>query len=132
MNTPAQYSALWPLAAYFIMVVLMVSSMLLLSYLLGQRHRERVTGEPYESGIAPTGTARLRFDVKYYMVAMLFVIFDLEAVFIYAWAVSVRELGWTGYIEVLVFILILIASLFYLWRMGALDWVTSKKSVPKS
>jgi len=99
--------------------------MLGLSYLLGERHKGRARGEPYESGIAPTGSARLRFDVKFYRVATFFVIFDLEAVFLFAWALSVRELGWLGYVEVLVFVGILLVALVYLWRIGALDWGTS-------
>lgn len=112
----------WPLAAYFFMVAALVASMLVLSWLLGERGRQRSTAEPYESGIAPTGSARIRIDIKFYMVAVLFVIFDVEAAFIYAWAVAVRELGWAGFIEASVFILVLLAAFVYLWRMGALDW----------
>lgn len=107
---------------YFIIVLLIVSAMLVLSYLLGERHKERTTGEVYESGMLPTGSARLRISVKYYLVAMFFVIFDLEAAFIYAWAVSFRELGWRGYIEALIFIGVLLSALIYLWRSGALEW----------
>jgi NADH-quinone oxidoreductase subunit A len=93
--------------------------------LLGQRHNERQTGLPYESGIASTGSTRVRFDVKFYLSAMFFVIFDLEVAFIVAWAVAARDLGWAGYIGALVFILILTIALIYEWRLGALDWVTS-------
>ena len=82
---------MWPLAVYFAVVILLVAGMLSLSYLLGQRHRARATGEPYESGVVSTGSARLRFSAQFYLVAMLFVIFDLEAVFIFAWAVAFRE-----------------------------------------
>lgn len=96
--------------------------MLVISYVLGQKHNERATGIPYESGMLPTGSARLRFDVKYYLVAMFFVIFDLETVFIVAWAIAFRELGWAGYVEILIFIAVLLAGLVYLWRLGALDW----------
>jgi NADH-quinone oxidoreductase subunit A len=103
--------------------------MLVLSYVLGQRHREKATGEPYESGIAATGTAHIRFDVKFYLVAMFFVIFDLEAVFIFAWAVSLRQAGWAGYIEMLFFIGILVAALVYIWRLGGLDWGTTKQKL---
>jgi NADH-quinone oxidoreductase subunit A len=118
----AQSIALWPLAVYSAAVIVMVAGMLVLSYLLGQRHQERATGEPYESGIVSTGSARLRFSAKFYLIAMLFVIFDLEAVFIFAWAVAFRELGWAGYFGVLVFIGVLVAALIYEWRVGALDW----------
>jgi len=115
-------ASLWPLAAYFTAVVILVSVMITLSYVLGERHREKQTAEPYESGIVSTGTARMRFDIKFYLIAMFFVIFDLEAVFIFAWAVSIRETGWVGYAEMLVFIGILAAALAYLWRRGALEW----------
>ncbi len=124
MNNPptTEVTSLWPLAVYFAAVVLIVTVMLALSSVLGQRHRERATAEPYESGIVSTGTARVRFDVKFYLIAMFFVIFDLEAIFVYAWAVAIRETGWAGYAEMLVFIGVLFAALVYLWRIGALDW----------
>src|ERR1035441_5932346 len=94
--------ALWPLAVYFIAVLFIVASMLGLSYVLGQRHRERTTGEPYESGIIPTGSVNLRFNVLFYLVAVIFVIFEIETIFVFAWSVALFELGWTGYIEMLV------------------------------
>ena len=115
-------SVLWPMVVYFIAVLALVASMLVLSYLLGQRHAERATSEPYESGIVSTGSARLRFSVKFYLVAMLFVIFDLEVVFVIAWAIAFRELGWASYLGVLFFIVVLVAALIYEWRLGALDW----------
>jgi len=117
---------LWPMGIYVIAVLVLVTVMIALSYVLGQRHAGRVTGQPYESGMLTTGTARVRFDVKFYLIAMVFVIFDLEAVFIFAWAVALRELGWAGYIEILIFIGVLAAAFVYLWRMGALDWGTGK------
>lgn len=113
---------LWPLAVYAAAVIVLVVGMIGTSYVLGQRHHERETGDPYESGIVSTGSARVRLSVKFYLVAMFFVIFDLEAVFLFAWAVAARELGWAGYAEALVFIGILVAALVYLWRSGALDW----------
>jgi NADH-quinone oxidoreductase subunit A len=113
---------LWPLGVYFAAVVLIVIAMIALSYVLGERHREKQTAEPYESGIVSTGTARVRFDIKFYLVAMFFVIFDLEAVFIFAWAVSIRETGWPGYAEMLIFVGILTAALVYIWKLGALEW----------
>lgn len=122
MDPSQGMTALWPLAVYSGVVLLIVVAMVGLSYVLGERHRDKATDEVYESGIVTTGTARLRISAKFYLVAMFFVIFDLEAIFIIAWALSVRELGWPGYIEILVFIGILIAALVYLWRIGALDW----------
>lgn len=114
--------ALWPLATYFGAVIVLVIGMLGLSYLLGEKHGQRTTGEPYESGMPPTGSARLRFDVKFYLVATFFVVFDLEAVFLFAWAVAARELGWAGYAGVTIFIGVLLVALVYLWRTGALKW----------
>ena len=127
-----QSSALWPLAVYGAAVILLVAAMLGLSHLLGERHRENQTDEPYESGIVGTGSARVRFDVKFYLIAMFFVIFDLEAVFIYVWAVSLRETGWAGYLEMLVFIGVLAATLVYLWRLGALEWGPVKPKMPST
>lgn len=112
----------WVVAVYFFAVILTAAAMLGFSWLLGQRHRERATGQPYESGMVPTGETFLRFDIKFYLIAMFFVVFDLEAVFILTWAVALRELGWAGFIEVLIFVFVLLGGLVYLWRMGALDW----------
>ena len=123
MSSPSPDTpALWPLLVYAAAIVLFVTAMIGLSAVLGQRHRERATGEPYESGIVSTGTARVRFDIKFYLIAVFFLIFDLEAAFLYAWAAAVRESGWPGYAEVLIFVGVLTAALIYLWRLGALDW----------
>lgn len=119
-------SSLWPLLIFFVAAVGLVTVMIGLSALLGQRHKERTTDEPYESGIIPTGSARIRYDVKFYLMAMFFVIFDLEAVFVFAWAVSARQLGWAGYVEMVVFVGFLILALVYLWRVGALEWSTTR------
>jgi NADH-quinone oxidoreductase subunit A len=113
---------LWPLAVYGAIVGILVTAMLSLSFLLGQHHQDRATGSPYEAGILSEGSARVRFSAKFYLTAMFFVIFDLEAVFLFAWAVAVRETGWAGYAEVLLFVTVLLATLAYLWRVGALDW----------
>lgn len=126
-----QAGVLWPLLVYSAAVVVLVAGMLGLSYVLGERHKEKATGEPYESGIPPTGSARLRFDVKFYLIAMFFVIFDLEAAFLFAWAIAFRELGWLGYVEVVVFVGVLLVALVYLWRVGALDWGSSRR-LPES
>lgn len=120
---------LWPLAVYFILVLLLVAGMMIVSHIVGQRHSERATGQLYESGMIVTGSSRIRFDVRFYLIAMIFVIFDLEAVFIFAWSAAFRDLGWAGYIEILVFVGVLIAALAYLWRLGVLDWgnITMKR-----
>ncbi len=118
---------IWPLAVYFVIVVALVIGMLALSYVLGQRHREAATSQFYEGGIESEGSARVRLSARFYLVAMFFVIFDLEAVFVFAWAVAARELGWAGYCEIAVFIGLLVAALAYLWRIGALDWATVRR-----
>ena len=112
----------WPLAVYFVFVVVLVGAVLVVSYLLGQRHSEPATGETYEGGIVSEGSAHVRFSMRYYMVAMFFVVFDLEAVFVYAWAGAAREVGWRGYWGVALFIATLAVALLYVWRVGALDW----------
>ena len=112
----------WPLAVYSLVVILLVAGMLAISFVLGERHREPATGAPYESGILSEVSAHVRLSAKFYLVAMFFVIFDLEAVFIFLWAIAGRELGWAGYCEALVFIGVLAATLAYLWKVGALDW----------
>lgn len=113
---------LWPLVVYFGIIVMLVAGMIGLSYVLGQHHDEPATGQPYEGGIVSEGSARVRFPAEFYVVAVLFVIFFLEAVFLFAWAVVGRDLGWTGYVEVLIFTGVLLMTLAYLWRVGALDW----------
>ncbi len=123
---------IWPLVVYAVAVLGLVAFMVAFSYVLGQRHKDRATGEAYESGILSTGSARIRFSSHFYLVAMLFVIFDLEAVIILAWAISFNELGWTGYLAVLVFIVILVAVLIYEWRIGALDFGPSGKKLLKA
>jgi NADH-quinone oxidoreductase subunit A len=112
----------WPLAVYFVAVLFIVAVMLGLSHVLGQRHRDRATASQYESGIVSQGSARSRVSVKFFLVAAFFVVFDLEAIFLFLWAVAGRELGWPGYIEMLIFVGILLAALVYLLRTGALDW----------
>lgn len=121
----------WPIGLYFILVVGLIAVMLGLSYVLGERHNERATGAPYESGIVSEGSAHVRFSARFYLVAMFFVVFDLESVFIFAWAVAAKEVGWAGYFEVLVFVGILVATLIYLWRLGALDFGAKRRETPR-
>ena len=120
----------WPLVLYCIAVIALVGGMTALSYVLGQRHTSKATIQPFESGIVTVGYARFRVPVKFYLVAMFFVIFDLETVFIFAWAVAFREVGWVGYIDMLVFVGVLVAALVYLWRLGALNWGPQRARSP--
>jgi NADH-quinone oxidoreductase subunit A len=118
--------ALTPIIFYFLGVILIVGLMIAMSWVLGQKRRERATGQPFESGIVPAAnsSAQLRFSVHFYLIGIFFVIFDLEAVFIFAWAIAFRESGWPGFIEIFIFITVLAAGLAYLWLVGALDWRT--------
>ena len=103
-----------------------------LAYVLGERHREKNTDKPYESGIPPTGDARLRFSSGFYIIAMFFVIFDLDAAFIMLWAVSFRELGLPGYIGIVIFIALLIVLLVYELSIGAFDFGPDGRKILKS
>ena len=120
---------LWPFLVFGSIVLVLIRAILGLSYVLGQRHKDRATGEAYESGIISTGSARLRFPYKFYLIAMLFVIFDIETVFIISWAIAFEELGWGGYIGVGIFIFILLVVLIYEWRNGALDFGPDGKKI---
>lgn len=122
MPNSTQAPVPWALVAYGAMVVILVAAMLILAYVIGERHRARAMDVPYESGMEPTGSARVRFPAEFYLIAMFFVIFDLETVFVVAWAVAVRQIGWMGYYSMVVFVGALLVSLGYLWRVGALDW----------
>ena len=131
--TEAQPSSeLWPLLIYALLTIIIVGSMILISYFLGQRHQEKSTGEVYESGVEVTGSARLRFPIQFYMIAMFFVIFDLEVVFLVAWAIAFKQVGWLGYTAASVFIGILTAVFIYEWRIGALDFGPSGKKILKA
>ena len=117
----------WGLAIFILAVFALCGFMIGVSSLLGSKAWGRSKNEPFEAGVVPTGNARLRLSAKFYLVAMLFVIFDVEALYLFAWAVSVRESGWAGLIEATVFIAILLAGLVYLWRVGALDWAPAER-----
>lgn len=114
-------SPLWPLLVYSAAVVAIIAGMVGVSALLGERYRGRATGEPYEAGIGSAKGGSDRTGVRFWRIAILFVIFDLEAMFLIAWAVAAREAGWSGYVGMLVFLLILAVALVYEWRSGGLD-----------
>ena len=122
----------WGLVIYVLGVIGLAGLMLGGSYVLGGRSHGRAKEEPFESGAISVGSALLRMPAKFYLVAMFFVIFDLETVFLYAWAVSVRQSGWTGFTVAGIFILALLAALFYLWRVGGLDWAPGSKSLAQA
>ena len=98
----------------------------LLSSLLGPRKPSPEKAAPYECGMPAVGDARERQSVKFYLVAMIFLLFDIEVAFLYPWAMALRELRWTGFVQLIVFFLILLAGYVYVWRKGALDWGSEK------
>ena len=120
---------IWPLALFLVMVGGLIVLMLTLPALLGGKRVSRAVNEPYECGIVPVGSTHFRMPIPFYLFAIFFVIFDLEVVFLFAWAVAVKETGWLGFTEALIFILILFAALIYLWRLGALDWRPSRQKL---
>lgn len=122
----------WPFLLYASGVMLVVCVMIGLSYILGERHKEKDTDKPYESGMPPTGNARLRFSSHFYLIAIFFVIFDLDAVFIFVWAISFRELGIAGYIGILIFIGVLLVVLVYEIGIKALDFGPDGKLILKN
>ncbi|MFZ0995538.1 MAG: NADH-quinone oxidoreductase subunit A [Candidatus Dormiibacterota bacterium] len=112
-----------PLLVFLVMVVLFGGGMTVAISLLGPRHPTIAKGLPYECGIIPAETARRRFSVSFYLTAMLFIVFDVEAVFLYPWAVLVRStLHVFGFIEMAIFVALLGVALLYVWRKGALEW----------
>ena len=119
----------WALVVYVAAVFAIVGLMLGFSWVLGGRSHGRAKAEPFECGMVPVGDARVRISAKFYLMAMFFVIFDLEAVFLYAWAVSVRQSGWAGFAEALIFIVVLLAGLLYLWSLGGLDWAPTRERI---
>lgn len=132
LGSSSEDIALWPVLVYGAIVFSLIGAILLVSYVLGQHHKDRATEEPYEGGILSTGSARLRFSAQFYMIAMLFVIFDVETIFIFSWAIAFQELGWLGYAGVVVFIALLVIVLIYEWRNGALDFGPDGKKILKA
>jgi NADH-quinone oxidoreductase subunit A len=123
---PTSYTELYFPVLLQVGIAMAVATLMLgLSYFLGKKVRDRVKDLPYESGIVPTGDARQRFSVKFYLVGMLFILFDIEAIFLYPWAVVYRELKMFAFVEMLVFIVLILCGFFYIWKKGALDWSSS-------
>jgi NADH-quinone oxidoreductase subunit A len=120
---PDNYFARYlPLLMHFGIATALAAAIVVLSWLIGQHKPGRSKMSPYECGVPPVGDARGRFSVKFYLVAMLFILFDVEAVFLYPWAVILRELKMFGFWEMIVYIAIVLVGLFYVWKKGVLDW----------
>src|ERR1700684_1792354 len=122
---PDSYPELYfPVLVQAVIAMVLAAALITISYVFGKRIRNRVKDMPYESGIVPTGDARQRFSVKFYLVAMLFIVFDIEAIFLYPWVVVYREPGLSKALfgEMLVFVILILSGFFYIWKKGALDW----------
>src|SRR5215468_1558471 len=120
---PVSYTEVYfPVLLQALIAMTIAGALILISYLLGKKVKNRVKDLPYECGITPVGNARERFSVKFYLVGMLFILFDIEAIFLYPWAVVYRELKMFAFVEMLIFIVLILAGFFYFWKKGALDW----------
>jgi NADH-quinone oxidoreductase subunit A len=129
---PTSYSdTYFPVLVQIAIAVLVAGALVAISYLIGKRVKDRVKDSPYECGIAPTGSARERFSVKFYLVGIVFILFDIEAVFLYPWAVVYRELKMFAFVEMLLFIVLVLVGFFYVWKKGALDWSIEEPSATK-
>lgn len=119
----------WAFAVFIIVAICLCCAMLAGAWFLGGKARARHKNTPFESGAASVGDTRLRMSAKFYLVAMFFVIFDVEALYLFAWSTAIRESGWVGFIEATIFILVLLAGLIYLVRIRALDWAPAPRRV---
>jgi NADH-quinone oxidoreductase subunit A len=129
---PLNYSqSYFPVLVQMAIAIALAAGLIGASSLLGKRARSPLKDTPYESGMAPVGSARERFSVKFYLVGMIFILFDIEAVFLYPWAVVYRDLNRDpnklfGFAEMLVFVALVMVGFFYVWKKGALDWSSDK------
>ena len=127
---PTTYPELYfPVLVQAIIALALASGLVFGSSLLGKRAKSPQKDTPYECGMAPVGNAAERFSVKFYLVGMIFILFDIEAVFLYPWAVVYRDLKMFGFVEMLIFVALVLVGFFYVWKKGALDWsqVADKK-----
>jgi NADH-quinone oxidoreductase subunit A len=111
-----------PVLIFMVVAIGLVAVIVLLSELLGKKKHFAAKDMPYECGMDPIGDARSRYTVRFYVIAMFFIVFDIEAIFLYPWAVIFKSLGWFGFVEMLVFVAILVVGLVYVWGKGALEW----------
>jgi NADH-quinone oxidoreductase subunit A len=125
---PEHYPETWfPVLVQILIALGVAGAMIGFSAILGQRVRDSVKSSPYESGMKPVGNARERFSVKFYLVAMVFILFDIEAIFLYPWAVVYRKLGMFGFFEMLLFIVLVLCGYFYIWKKGVLNWASDEQ-----
>jgi NADH-quinone oxidoreductase subunit A len=120
---PTTYAETYfPVLVQILIALAVAVGMLGVSAVVGRKVKDKVKDSPYESGMTPVGNARERFSVKFYLVAMVFILFDIEAIFLYPWAVVYRQLGMFGFLEMLLFIVLVLCGFFYIWKKGVLDW----------
>jgi NADH-quinone oxidoreductase subunit A len=110
------------LAIFGLVVLVLIAFLLFVASWLGEKKPTQEKLRPYESGIIPTGTARLRYPVPFYLVAIFFLLFDIEGAFIFSWAIACKDLGWSGWLQISFFIIMLLIGLVYIWRRGGLEW----------
>ncbi|MBZ5602059.1 MAG: NADH-quinone oxidoreductase subunit A [Acidobacteriia bacterium] len=122
-NYPQTY---FPVLVQVVIAMALAAGLIGASSLLGKRAKSPLKDTPYESGMAPVGSARERFSVKFYLVGMIFILFDIEAVFLYPWAVVYRELKMFAFAEMFIFVVLVLVGFFYVWKKGALDWSAEK------
>jgi NADH-quinone oxidoreductase subunit A len=129
---PATYAqSYFPVLVQVLIAIALAAGLIGASTLLGKRARSPLKDTPYESGMAPVGSARERFSVKFYLVGMIFILFDIEAVFLYPWAVVYRQLKMFAFAEMFVFVALILVGYFYVWKKGALDWSTDNNKDSK-
>lgn len=128
---PTTLVQVWfPVLVQTILAMVIAAALVTLSFAIGHRVKNKVKDTPYECGITPTGDARQRFSVKFYMVAMLFILFDIEAIFLYPWAVVYKQLRLFGFFEMLTFVVLILAGFFFIWQKGVLDWARNVEPEP--
>lgn len=128
-TTPSEF---WfPVVVQTVLALVIACALVTLSYVIGHRVKNRVKDTPYECGIAPTGDAQHRFSVKFYLVAMLFILFDIEAIFLYPWAVVYKQLKMFAFTEMLLFVAFIMAGFFFIWKKGVLDWAETDRLAAK-
>jgi NADH-quinone oxidoreductase subunit A len=129
MNGQSNYMLNYvPVLIQFVFAAALAAGLIALSWLVGWRRSNRIKAEPYECGMDPVGDAQSRFAVKFYLVAIVFILFDIEAVFLIPWAVVLRNLKIFGFFEMLVYVAIVLAGFYYIWTKGVLDWNTPERA----
>jgi NADH-quinone oxidoreductase subunit A len=130
---PTTYADTWfPVLIQILIAIAVAGGMIGLSALVGRKVRDPLKLMPYESGMDPIGNARERFSVKFYLVAMVFILFDIEAIFLYPWAVVYRELKLFAFFEMLLFIILVLCGFFYIWKKGVLNWSADEQRRQRS